>query len=126
LGALDEPSKIGTIIRKGLADAEPTAYAIMKALALTEEQVDGLEEAINAAGDPLEGARQWAKDNPEWCGPGSRGRRASIARVLASLDSLLPRIPSNTMFFALQCRCGNRRTCWHPYYGSAINFRLPC
>jgi hypothetical protein len=86
LGALDEPSKIGTIIRKGLAEAEPTAYAIMKALALTEEQVDRLEEAINAAGDPLEGTRQWAKDNPEWCGPGSRGRRASIARVLASLS----------------------------------------
>jgi hypothetical protein len=30
----------------------------MKVLALTEEQVNGLEEAINAAEDPLEGARR--------------------------------------------------------------------
>jgi glycine betaine/proline transport system substrate-binding protein len=37
----------------------------MKALTLTEEQVDDLEEAINAAGDPLAGAGQWAENNRE-------------------------------------------------------------
>jgi hypothetical protein len=31
-------------------------------LTLTEEEVGGLEEAINAAGDPLLGARTWAKN----------------------------------------------------------------
>ena len=65
LGELGDPSRITTIVRKGLANDEPAAYALMKALTLTEKQTDGLEEAINAAGDPLSGARQWAQDNPE-------------------------------------------------------------
>lgn len=65
----------------------------MKALALTEEQVDGLEEAINAAGDPLEGARQWAKDNPEvvrsWIArpPGKHSKSLSLARQPITPDS---------------------------------------
>jgi glycine betaine/proline transport system substrate-binding protein len=35
----------------------------MKALTLTEEQVDGLEETINVEGDPLLGARTWVENN---------------------------------------------------------------
>ena len=35
----------------------------MKALSLTEEQVNDLEGAINSAGDPLLGARRWAENN---------------------------------------------------------------
>ncbi len=65
LGELNDPSRITTVVRKHLSDDEPVAYGLMKALTLTEEQVDTLEEAINAAGDPILGAETWAKNNRE-------------------------------------------------------------
>src|SRR5215217_2525708 len=55
LGELDDSSRITTVVHKDLPSDEPVAYAFMKALTLTEEQVDELEGAINAAGDPLSG-----------------------------------------------------------------------
>src|SRR5919199_1853843 len=63
LGELNEPSTITTVVRKHLSDDDPVAYALIKALALTEEQVDGLEEAINAAGDSVVGAETWMNNN---------------------------------------------------------------
>ncbi len=63
LGELNEPSSITTIVGKYFWNDEPVAYALIKTMTLTEERVDSLEEAINTAGDPLEGARQWARDN---------------------------------------------------------------
>src|SRR5215217_1133518 len=63
LGELDDPSRSTTVVRKYLPNDDPVAYALMKAMTLTEEQVGDLEEAINKAGDPLRGARQWARDN---------------------------------------------------------------
>ncbi len=63
LGELNEPSKIATVVRKNLPDDDPVAYALVEALALSEEQVGDLEEAINATGDPLLGARTWAENN---------------------------------------------------------------
>ncbi len=65
LGELNEPSSITTTARKGLANDEPAAYSFIEALALTEEQLNDLEGAINAAGDPLSGARTWAENNRE-------------------------------------------------------------
>ncbi|MBV9454127.1 MAG: glycine betaine ABC transporter substrate-binding protein [Rubrobacter sp.] len=65
LGELDNPSTITTVVRKHLRDDDPTAYALMKALTLTEEQVEGLEEAINGVGDPMAGAETWAKNNQD-------------------------------------------------------------
>jgi glycine betaine/proline transport system substrate-binding protein len=44
-------------------DKDPESYAFLRALALNEEQLSSLEEAINAAGDPLVGAGQWAENN---------------------------------------------------------------
>jgi ABC-type proline/glycine betaine transport system substrate-binding protein len=35
----------------------------MDALALTEDQINGLEAAINEEGDPLAGARRWVSEN---------------------------------------------------------------
>jgi ABC-type proline/glycine betaine transport system substrate-binding protein len=35
----------------------------MDALSLTEEQINGLEQAINEEDDPLAGARRWASEN---------------------------------------------------------------
>ena len=63
LGELNDPSSITTIVGKYLWNDEPVAYALMKTMTLTEEQIDSLEEAINTTGDPLEGARDWARDN---------------------------------------------------------------
>jgi glycine betaine/proline transport system substrate-binding protein len=63
LGELNEPSRIATVVRKNLQDDDPVAYALVEALALSEEQVGDLEEAINATGDPLLGARTWAENN---------------------------------------------------------------
>jgi glycine betaine/proline transport system substrate-binding protein len=63
LGDLDETSRITTIVRGDFANDEPVAYAFMKALSLTEEQLNNLEGAINSAGDPLLGARTWAENN---------------------------------------------------------------
>ena len=65
LGELNDSSRITTAARKGLANDEPEAYSFIKALTLTEEQLNDLEGAINAAGDPLSGARTWAENNRE-------------------------------------------------------------
>jgi glycine betaine/proline transport system substrate-binding protein len=81
LGGLDDPSRITTAVRKGLADDDPEAYAFMKALTLTEEQVNDLEGAINAAGDPLSGARTWANNNRDvvqpWIDAAKQARQES-------------------------------------------------
>jgi glycine betaine/proline transport system substrate-binding protein len=65
MGATNDPAKCSTIVREGLRDEDPVAYAFMDALALTEEQINGLEFAINDEGDPLAGARRWASENRE-------------------------------------------------------------
>src|SRR5215210_686045 len=57
LGELNDSSRITTVVHKDLMNKDPEAYAFMKALTLTEEQLDDLEDAINAAGDQLVGAR---------------------------------------------------------------------
>jgi glycine betaine/proline transport system substrate-binding protein len=63
LGELNEPSRMTTVVCTNLPDDDPVAYALVEALALSEEQVGDLEEAINATGDPLLGARTWAENN---------------------------------------------------------------
>jgi glycine betaine/proline transport system substrate-binding protein len=65
MGATNDPAECSTIVRRGLRDDDPVAYAFMDALALTEEQINGLEYAINEEGDPLAGARRWASENRE-------------------------------------------------------------
>lgn len=69
LGELNDPSTITTVVRKYLPDEDPQAYALLKALTLTEAQVDDLEEAINTAHDPLAGARTWVENNRGVVGP---------------------------------------------------------
>jgi glycine betaine/proline transport system substrate-binding protein len=63
LGDLNDGAEIAMVVNEDLPDDDPVAYAFMEALTLTEEQVNDLEDTINEAGDPLEGARQWAQDN---------------------------------------------------------------
>jgi glycine betaine/proline transport system substrate-binding protein len=72
---LNDPAEITTIVNKDLPEDDPVATAFMDALILDEDQIGDLESAINEAGDPHEGARRWAEDNPRSGSPGSRLRR---------------------------------------------------
>jgi glycine betaine/proline transport system substrate-binding protein len=65
LGELNDPAKITTIVNKDLPEKDPVATAFMDALMLDEEQIGDLESEINEAGNPYDGARSWAEDNPE-------------------------------------------------------------
>jgi glycine betaine/proline transport system substrate-binding protein len=65
MGPTNDPAKISTIVRRGLLDKDPVAYAFMDALELTEEQINSLESVINEEDDPLAGARRWASENRE-------------------------------------------------------------
>ncbi len=65
-GAMDKtnnPAECSTIVSEDLREEDPVAYALMDAVALTEDQINGLEQAINEDGDPLAGARRWASKN---------------------------------------------------------------
>jgi glycine betaine/proline transport system substrate-binding protein len=65
LGDLTQSAEILTIVDEDLPDDDPVAYAFMDALTLDEEQLNDLESTINELGDPLEGARRWARENPD-------------------------------------------------------------
>jgi glycine betaine/proline transport system substrate-binding protein len=64
-GELNDPASITTIVNEDLPENDPVAYAFMDALIFDEDQLNDLESTINEAGDPVEGARRWAEDNPE-------------------------------------------------------------
>ena len=80
LGELNDPAQVSMIVNEDLPEDDPGAYAFMDALTLTEEQVNDLEDTINEAGDPLEGARQWAQANREvvqpWIDAADRARES--------------------------------------------------
>src|SRR5215208_1075705 len=65
MGPTNDPAECSTIVRRGLREKDPVAYAFMDALELTEEQINDLEYAINKEDDPLAGARRWASENRE-------------------------------------------------------------
>jgi len=65
LGDLTQSAEILTIVNEDLQEDDPVAYAFMDALTLDEEQLNDLESTINELGDPLEGARRWARENPD-------------------------------------------------------------
>ena len=50
-------------MRDGLEEDDPVAYALINAMKLDEEQVNILEPAINRAGDPERGVRNWLENN---------------------------------------------------------------
>ena len=65
LGKTNDPAECSTIVSGDLREGDPVAYTLMDALALTEEQINTLEYAINEEGDPLTGARRWTSENRE-------------------------------------------------------------
>ena len=64
-GELNDPARIMAIVNEDLPQDDPVATAFMDALILDEDQLNDLESAINEAGNPQEGAKRWAEDNPE-------------------------------------------------------------
>jgi glycine betaine/proline transport system substrate-binding protein len=62
-GETNDPAECSTIVNEDLREEDPAAHAFMDALELTEDQINGLEQAINEEGDPLAGARRWASEN---------------------------------------------------------------
>jgi glycine betaine/proline transport system substrate-binding protein len=65
LGPTNDPARLSTIVRGGLREGDPEAYALMDALELDEGQIEELEYAINKADDAVAGARRWASENRE-------------------------------------------------------------
>jgi glycine betaine/proline transport system substrate-binding protein len=63
MGQLDEPADLHSITRDGLEEDDPVAYALINAMKLDEAQVNTLELAINRAGDPERGVRNWLENN---------------------------------------------------------------
>ncbi len=59
IGQLDEPAELHSIMREDFEEDHPVAYALINAMKLDEAQVNTLELAINKAGDPQRGVRDW-------------------------------------------------------------------
>lgn len=57
-GKLNDRAEVSTIVNGNLREEDPAAHAFMGALALTEEQINGLEYTIREEEDPLAGARR--------------------------------------------------------------------
>jgi glycine betaine/proline transport system substrate-binding protein len=62
MGSVDDPQRLHSVTREGLAEDEPAAYALINAMRLNEEQVGSLELAINKADDPETGVRLWLEE----------------------------------------------------------------
>ena len=59
MGSVDSPQSLHAVVREGLAEDEPAAYALINAMRLDEDQVGSLEISINNADDPEQGVRRW-------------------------------------------------------------------
>jgi glycine betaine/proline transport system substrate-binding protein len=77
MGPTNDPAECSTIVREGLPEADPVAYAFMDALELTEAQINDLETVINKEDDPLAGARRWASENREVVRPWLEAARSA-------------------------------------------------
>lgn len=64
-GDFNDPAEISSIVSADLAEDDPVAHAFLKAVSLDEDQINQLEEEINAAGsaNPEEGVRSWLEDH---------------------------------------------------------------
>jgi ABC-type proline/glycine betaine transport system substrate-binding protein len=65
MGKTNDPAECSTIVGASLREEDPAAHTFMDALALTEGQINGLEQAINEEGAPLAGAKWWSSENRE-------------------------------------------------------------
>jgi glycine betaine/proline transport system substrate-binding protein len=66
-GSFDNPSKITCAVNKELKSDDPAAYAYLKNVSLTEDQINEIEAEMNEAGTGNEeqGVRAWYKKNKD-------------------------------------------------------------
>jgi glycine betaine/proline transport system substrate-binding protein len=62
-GDFNNSAEISTIVNDDLPEDDPVAYAFIRSISLSKEQVNQLEADINEAGDPDAGVRAWLEDN---------------------------------------------------------------
>ncbi|MGH3087039.1 MAG: glycine betaine ABC transporter substrate-binding protein [Rubrobacteraceae bacterium] len=72
-----DPSKLHTAFREGLEEDDPTAYALLDSMRLTEEQINELQLEIVESGRPEEGAKSWLEENREVVEPWLEAARAA-------------------------------------------------
>ncbi len=79
LGAVADPAKISSVVRKDLKKEDAAAHAFMSELSLDEGQLNGLEAAINDNGPnkPTEGVKVWLKDHRDVVKPWVDAARAA-------------------------------------------------
>ncbi len=70
-GDFNDPARISSIVNPDLAEDDPAAHAFLEALSLDENQINQLEEEINAAGsaNPEEGVRSWLENHGDTVRP---------------------------------------------------------
>ena len=64
-GEMGGPEELSAITREGLDEDAPEAFQFLDNINLTEQQLGELELAIQEAGDPEAGARNWLEENRE-------------------------------------------------------------
>jgi len=68
-GNFNDSAQISSIVKKSLPESDPTAFALLEAISLDEEQVNQLEADINEAGDSARGVKSWLEDNRDTVRP---------------------------------------------------------
>jgi len=64
-GEMGGPEELSAITREGLEEDAPEVFQFLDNINLTEQQLGELELAIQEAGDPEAGARNWLEENRE-------------------------------------------------------------
>jgi glycine betaine/proline transport system substrate-binding protein len=63
LGRFNDSAEISSIVNKNLSEDDPAAYAFIKSISLSKDEVNQMEADINEAGDPEAGVKAWLEDN---------------------------------------------------------------
>lgn len=63
LGRFNDSAEISSIVNKNLSEDDPAAYAFIKSISLSMDEVNQMEADINEAGDPEAGVKGWLEDN---------------------------------------------------------------
>ncbi|GIO12037.1 glycine betaine-binding protein OpuAC [Cohnella xylanilytica] len=86
-GTYGKDEEIHTVVRNGLKDAAPSAYAMLDRFEWTPDEMAVVMSAIADGKDPAEAAAQWVQDNAakadEWVKelPGEAGKKLKLAYV---------------------------------------------
>ncbi|HZY64355.1 MAG: glycine betaine ABC transporter substrate-binding protein [Actinomycetota bacterium] len=66
-GVFNDPARISSIVRRDLAEDDPTAYEFLRTLSLSDEEVVEIELSINERGsrNPVRGVEAWVSQNRE-------------------------------------------------------------